>query len=651
MSNVPIKVKSDKESLRDARFRKLKQPISMISKVLLGLVPIMGIIFALHVPERMGLLIYKEQYLGALLTCLLAATFLMLPATDKASKTTLPWYDIVLTILSFVAGGYISVFYPKVLPMLGYLRPTEIILGSIMIVLVLESMRRIIGLAIVITAVVFVLYGHFAYLLPGIFHANGLGWGRLITNLYISPIGILGTPLSTVGTVVFAFIFFGYFLFAVGGGQFLTNVAMSLTGRYRGGAAKVSVVGSGLVGTITGSTSSNIVLTGVVTIPMMKQSGYQPHVAGAVEAVASSGGVLMPPVMGAVAFIMAEFLAVPYAKIALAALLPAILYYTAVFIQVDLKAVKGGLKGIPPKELPSLIKELKKGWLFIIPLSVLIYCLFILYLSAETSALYATGAIILVSLFRKSTWIPLRRFASIIVMGGRGLMEVCSVCAGAGLIIGSVALTGLGVNLSRMLIAVAGGNVFILLLLAAVGAIILGMGMPLTATYIMLVILIAPSLIQMGIEPIAAHLFMIYFGAMSFVTPPVCIGAYVASSIAGSDPMKTGFAAVRLAIMAYIVPFIFAFSPSLLLMGPVDRIVLSFVCAAIGTILVAIGIEGYLFRKLNILKRIIFIAVAVSLFVPFPISNFVGLALAVPLLIWEWLARRALMASKATQAP
>ncbi|MBA7710838.1 hypothetical protein ES703_119786 [subsurface metagenome] len=502
----------------------------------------------------------------------------------------------------------------------------------------------------VIIGAIFILYASYAYLLPGILHCRQIPWGRVLTFLYLSPDALLGIPLTVAGLIVLAFVFFGRCLFAIGGGQFLSDTALALLGKYRGGPAKAAIAASALFGTLSGSASANVATTGIITIPLMKRVGYKAQFAAAVEAVASTGGLIMPPVMAATAFIIAEFLEIPYAKVAIAAFIPAVLYYIAIFIQVHGEAVKEGLKGLPPQELPSFGKVMRHGWLFIFPVIVLIYCLFVLYLRPQTSGIYAVGATLLIALFRKETRTALRGMLTILEDTGRALLDVGIICGLAGYVVGVVSLTGLGLSLSQALVDISGGNVFILLVLAAIGSIILGMGMPITATYIMLAILIAPALVQLGIQPLAAHLFILYFGAMSFVTPPICIAAYVASSIAGSEPMRTGFLGMRLGIVAYVVPFVFCYNPALLLRGTVEDIILMIAAVTFGIISIAIAFEGQLFDKLNVPKRIGFGLCGFLLIVPNLITNGVGLLLGILLLLWEYQRRRSLKAVKEPSA-
>lgn len=610
--------------------------ISILTKISLSMIPVLGTFYVTRVPEYLGLAIYKEQYLSVILTLLLISTFLAIPVTKTASRAKYLWFDLSLIILSLIVGGYVALFYPQIIPTLGYIVTSRTILSAIMIILLLEAARRLVGWPIVIIGVVFVLYPAYAYLLPGVLNARMIPWHRVLTYLYLSPGALFGIPAAVAGTIVFGFIFFGRLLFSTGGGKFLSDVALALMGRYRGGPAKVAILASSLFGTLSGSASANVAMTGIVTIPLMKKTGYKPHVAAAIEAVASTGGLIMPPIMAATAFIMAEFLEIPYPKIAISAFIPAALYYVAVFSQVHLEAVKEGLEGLPPEDLPSLKKVIREGWIYLIPAAVLLYCLFGLYLRPATSALYAVGATALVSLFRRETRaIIISQAWTILADTGRGLLEVGIICSIAGLVIGAISLTGLGLSLSDALVTLSGGNVMVLLVLAAIGAVILGMGMPVTATYIMLVVLIAPALIQLGIEPLAAHLFIMYFGVMSFLTPPVAIAAYVAASIAGSEPMRTGFTGVRLGIIAYVVPFVFALSPSLILLGPIESVLFTVTTALLGTVFLSIAFVGYLFDNLGILKRIWFAIGALGLIAPKLIGCIIGLVMIMALFFWE----------------
>lgn len=570
----------------------------------------------------------------------MALVFTLVPFSKGKKMDHVPWYDILLSFVGLIAGVYLAVNYNKIIFELGLLVPERVILGSISIIIILEASRRVLGWPFLSIVLVFIFYALFSYIFPGGLYGKGVSWSRLATYLYLDPQGILGIALEVSATIVFAFVFFGQALFRTGGGEVFTDAAMALMGRYRGGPAKVAILASSLFGTMSGSAVANVVTTGSVTIPMMKKTGYPSHFAAAVEATASSGGQIMPPIMGAAAFLMATFLGIPYVKVAISAIVPALLYYLAVFIQVDLEAAKNGLKGIHPQLLPRLKDVFYKGWSFVIPLLILIYLLFVKMLDADKSGLYSTAAIFIIGFFLIKDKINLRKAFSILKETGQGMLEIGVICAAAGIIIGIVSLTGLGFTFSQTLVNISGGSTIILLILAAIGAIILGMGMTVTAAYIFMVILIAPALVQLGMEQLNAHLFVFYFAVMSFLTPPICLAVYAAASIAGADMMKTALQAIKLGIAAYIVPFIFAYHPALLLKGTLSEVILAAVTSIIGITFIAISVEGYLFTQLNWLKRIIICIGGIFTLIPGWKTDLLGLVIALPVIFQEWSKNR-----------
>jgi TRAP transporter 4TM/12TM fusion protein len=519
------------------------------------------------------------------------------------------------------------------------------------VLLILEATRRLIGWPFLIIVIVFIFYALFASIFPGGLYGKAIPWPRLANYLYLDPQGILGIAVEVTATVVFAFVIFGQALYRTGGGQFFIDAALSLMGRFRGGPAKVSVLSSSLFGTVSGSAVANVMVDGWFTIPLMKANGFKDHTASAVEAVASTGGQIMPPVMGAAAFLMATFLGIPYSKVAISAALPAILYYVAVYIQVDLIAVRDGLRGLPPESLPSLKKVMRKGWPFFISILFLIYTLFIVGFDGDKAGLYSAASVLVVSFFLKETRPDIRKFIAILRHAGEGMLEIGVIAAAAGLIIGIVSITGLGFTFSSALVSVSGGSTFVLLSLAAAGAIILGMGMTVVAAYLLMVILIAPALTTLGMAPLNAHLFVFYFAVMSFITPPVCLAVYAAASIGKADMLKTGYAAIRLAIAAYIVPFIFAYHPALLLQGSFFEVLEAVVTALIGIGLIAVALEGYLFRPLNLLKRILISGGGLLSLIPGWKTDLLGLAIALPFIIWEWRVNRLMRKSAEPFSP
>jgi TRAP transporter 4TM/12TM fusion protein len=628
------------EASPEPRFRRHKGVLGSIEKALLICIPLAGVVGILDVFLYFGISVYIQQYLAVLLGLVLALVPLLVPAAKSSPRERLPWYDAAISLGGLVIGLYMVIFYPSIAVSMGILTPDRIILGALAIVLVLESCRRLLGWPLVIIVAFFIFYAHFTNIFPGALYGRGVPLPRLATYLYVDENALFSIAMRVTGTIVLAFIFFGRAIFATGGGQFLTNLAMSIMGGFRGGPAKVSVIASSSFGMMSGSAVANVATTGVVTIPLMKKSGYPSYYAGAVEATASSGGQIMPPVMGAAAFLMAQFLGMPYAKVVVAAIVPAVLYYVGVFVQVDLEAVKSNLKGLPRNLLPSLKKTLLDGWLFFIPLIVLVYSLFVLFLDPDSAGLYSVASVLVVTAVRKASRINLRKLLAILEDTGEGLLEITVIAAAAGLILGVVSLTGLGFAFSLALIQMSGGNLFILLLLAAAGAIVLGMGMTVTAAYILVVILIAPALVQLGIIPIVAHMFVFYFAILSFLTPPICLAAYTGASIAGSKPMQTAWQSMRLGVAAYIVPFIFAYSPALLLIGSPAEIIRAIISGLMGMVLIAIGLEGYLFRHLGWFQRILSFGGGIGLMAPFWLSKGIGVALLLALLLQQWTANR-----------
>ena len=636
------------EGLEAVRYRTLHGPARWLEVSLLCLIPVTGGLFVLEVPYFLGITIFREQFLGLFLALLLGGTFLVRPAAERASTTSVPWYDWLMALGGLVVGLFITINYPNMAYSMAVITPAKFILGGLAIVLVLEACRRLVGKMLAILVLAFVLYGRFGDLFPGVFQSRGASWERLAAYLYLDTNGMLGLPMVVAATVVLAFVLFGNVLFQSGGATVLTDFAMAAMGRFRGGPAKIAVVASSLFGSISGTAVSNVVMTGSVTIPLMKRTGYPAHVAAAIEAVASTGGQIMPPVMGVAAFIMAEFLAIPYSEVALAALIPALLYYVAVFFQVDLEAAKMGLKGLLADEIPRLRSVLVRGWLFLVPLVVLIYLLFGLYWPAGRAAMAGVFVGLAFACLQRTSRMTLRGFFTLLEVTGRSLLEIGVITAGAGFIIGTLQLSGMGFRFSYGLVTLAGGSVFIMLVFVAIACIILGMGMPTAAVYILLAVLAVPGLVELGIDPLAAHLFVFYFGILSMVTPPVCLATYAAASIARSDFMKTAVTGMRLAVVAYVVPFVFVYAPALILKGTVLEVVQAVATAIIAAGLLGIALSGYMFRPLKMVQRGLLAASALALLVPAGgdgllfhwITDLAGLVVGLLVLGPQWLKSR-----------
>jgi TRAP transporter 4TM/12TM fusion protein len=643
----------------NVRSRELSGLAGWATHALLIAIPLSGMFFLLDVPQRFDWQVFHEQYIGLFLALSLGAIFLLIPGSRRHVQR-IPWYDALAAALGLIVGLYVFVKFPEISNSLGDIYTERVILGAITVILLAEACRRLVGWPLVIIASVFIFYAFFAYLFPGDFYGRGWSIGRLATYLYLDANGIIGQPLQIGASIVLVFVLFGEALYAIGGAAFLSDFALAVMGRFRGGQAKIAIVSSSLFGNISGSAVANVVVDGAFTIPMMKKAGYPAPVAAAIEAVASTGGQIMPPVMGAAAFLIAEYLAIPYAQVALAALVPALLYYIVLFIQVDLLAARNGIYGMPPAELPRFFPVLRRSAGFIVPLTVLIIWMFFLNRRPEEAGLLAVASALVVGFLTPGVKLGPRELLNILINTGRGMLEIAAITGLAGVVIGVLQLTGLGFTLTLTLLNVGQNSAILLLVLTAIVSIILGMGMPTTAVYVLLAVLVAPGLSKLGILPIAAHLFIFYFGMLSMVTPPVCLASYAAASIGKTDPVRTGWEAMRLCAIAYVVPFLFVFSPALLLIGSWHAVAISIATAIVGAVLLGIGLVGYLFRPIGVLKRFLFLVAAAGLLIPVVETgtytsltwaiNAGGLLLAVIMVAIEWLARSRRQESKIAAA-
>lgn len=603
--------------------------------------------WAFSFQRQLGLDLYPQQYFAAILFFVLPLAYLGLPARKGAERLTVPIYDIFLALLGAVICAYIAILYPALVLKIFARTPDIWIPGLILIILLLEALRRATGWALVIIIACFILYALFGDMLPGRLQGRAQSWQLLAGYMAVDSNGILGLPISVASTVVMAFILFGVLLGLSGGSRFFTEAATLGMGRFRGGSMKIAVLASGLFGSISGSAVANVVGTGVVTIPMIKRAGYQPHRAAAIEAVASTGGQLMPPVMGASAFLMAEFLAMPYSNIVLAALVPALLYYLALFMQADLEAARLGIKAIPKKDMPEPRKVLM-GVHFSLAFAVLIYLLFWKGYQAERAALWAAGVLVISAWLFGYQGVRLRlsQLYGAFANAGHAVVEILLISAASGVVIGVLNVTGLSFNLTYLLVQIGGGNVFALLGLSAIVCIILGMGLPTLGVYVLLAALVAPALIEVGINPIAAHLFVLYFGMMSMITPPIALAAFAAATIAKAPAMATGWAAVRFGWLAYLIPLLFVFSPSLLLIGAADDIAIAVITAVFGVWFVSVAMAGFLVRALGLAMRLAFAAAGLLSLIPasaFPAASqtdTLGVLLGVGLASYEFFRAR-----------
>ena len=591
--------------------------IMQIAKIMGGALVCLALAEALDLYRTVGLVLIKEQLLAVILGLALATVLVAKPFIRNSPRQQVPWYDVLAAVLCFGACLYVAVFYLEIVDTL-FERPTaSVVSGTIIVAGVAECLRRTAGPLLFGFVLFFLAFGLMGHLIPGHFQGRDVDLDRLMIYVGLDSNGIIGLPIGVVASIVIAFIFFGSLLNASGGSGFFAEISTALMGRYRGGSAKIAVVASSLFGSISGSAVSNVVSTGVITIPMMKKGGYPSEKAGAIEAVASTGGQLMPPMMGAAAFLMAEFLSVPFTDVILAALIPAVLYYVSLFIQADLYA---GRESIKPAENVSLraLEVLSKGWPYIIPFFVIIFGLFQLNLRPQTAAMYAVGVTIPIALIwgYRGVRMPWQKILSALGTTGVAVTNLLMVSGMAGVVIGVLNITGLGFALTQAIIQLSGGNLAIILLMAGAISIILGMGMPTVGVYLLLATLVIPSMVEAGVPPIAAHMFAFYFGILSMITPPVAAAAFAAATVAKSDFLRTGFAAVAFGWPAYVVPFIFALSPEMLWQGTPFEIARIFLLSVAGVFLISAGWIGFWAGRMGAPWRIAFAVAGVACLLP-----------------------------------
>ncbi|WP_243354903.1 TRAP transporter permease [Bacillus litorisediminis] len=569
----------------------------------------------------------------------LALIFLLFPARRKGNKRKVAWYDYLLALIAITVSAYWPLFYESLVQKVGPIDTAQMIFGGLAILLVLEATRRVVGLPITIIASLFLIYAIFGPSMPGMLAHPGLDLNQLIKTMFFTTEGILGTPLQVSSTYIFLFLLFGSFLVQTGVGNYFNDLAITIAGRRIGGPAKVAIFSSALQGTISGSSVANVVTTGSYTIPLMKRMGYRKEFAGAVEAAASTGGQIMPPIMGAAAFLMIEFAGVGYWEIAKAAAIPALLYFSGIWIMTHFEAKRTGLLGLSKEEIPNKKEVVKKLYL-LLPILAIIWFLYV-GVSIERTALYGIGITILVSLFRKDTRITPAKFIAALTDGARTALGVAAATACAGIIVGVVTKTGLGLKLGNGLVSFAATladnpNVilFLTLLFTMITSIILGMGAPTTANYIITSTIALPAILalnsqlEVAIPVLAAHLFVFYFGIVADITPPVALAAFAASGISGGEPIKTGVNASKLAIAAFIIPYMFIYEPQLLMIDATILQILWIIFTAItGMIAIGAGLIGFWYMKLNWIVRIISVLTGLLLIYPEKYSDFAGLGM------------------------
>lgn len=582
----------------------------------------------------------------------LVLIFLLFPAKKDGNKRKVAWFDYVLAGLSLVVCLYWPVFYDDIVQQLGAISIMQMFVGGIAILLVLEASRRAVGLPITIIAALALLYSLFGAYMPGMFAHRGLSLNQLINTMFFTTEGILGTPLKVSSTYIFLFLLFGAFLVKTGVGAYFNDLAIAIAGKRTGGPAKVAIFSSALNGTISGSSVANTVTTGSYTIPLMKRLGYRKEFAGAVEAASSTGGQIMPPIMGAAAFLMIEFAGVPYWDIAKAAIIPAFLYFSGIWIMTHLEAKKTGLTGLPEDEIPSKLAVLKKVHL-LIPIFVIVILLSMGY-SIERTALLSIVSAIIVSLPLKETRITPRKLVEALTSGARTALGVAAATACAGIIVGVVTKTGLGLKLGNGLVDIAAAltsNINIQLLLTLfftmIASIILGMGSPTTANYIITSTVALPAILalndqlEIAIPVLAAHMFVFYFGIVADITPPVALAAFAASGISGGEPIKTGFNASKLAIAAFIIPYMFVLNPEMLMIGTtIGGVIWILITAFTGMIAIGAGLIGYWYKGLNAVERVVSVVTGLLLMYPEGYSDIIGLVVFVLLIVYQFLIKR-----------
>ena len=596
-----------------------------------------------------GLLLAQKQ--GAVhLAFTLCLVFLLYPATSKQSKTSgIPFYDFILGAVGVASAMYLVVFFNELTTRAGLPTQTDLIMGFLLIVTLLEATRRISNPVLPCLAIVALLYCYLGRSLPDMIAHRGFSVPRIVNHMYLGTEGIFGTPLEVSSTFVFMFILFGSVLEKTGLGKFIIDLSMALAGWSTGGQAKVAVVSSGLMGTVSGSSVANVCTTGMFTIPLMKSVGYEPHFAGAVEAVASTGGQIMPPVMGAGAFIMAQFLGVPYIEVALAAVVPALLYYFAVMVQVHFEATRLGLKGIPWSQLPPLWPLLKSKGFLLIPLIAIIY-----FLLAGFTPLRAAFNGILVSFalswLNKETRLTPTRIMEAFESGARGAIGVACACATVGMVVGMGTLTGLALRIANAIVTLAGGSKILTLFYTMLASIVLGTGLPTTANFIVTSTMAAPALFKLGVPAKAAYMFVFYFGIAADLTPPVALAAYAGSGIAGSDPMKTGVTAFKLALAGFLVPYVYVYNPMLLFIDVVpSQMIQAIFTALLGVFLLAMATIGFYKAHLPWYLRITAFAGALGLLIPGTLSDLAGLGVLVMIFLIQTAKAKSIAKKKAAE--
>jgi TRAP transporter 4TM/12TM fusion protein len=614
---------------------------------LAALLTLGSLAYSVGLVRAAGLVPFPEQFLAAIYGVCLALLFISFPAARGTPRGEIPWYDWLFAAAGLAAGLYVAATFPRLTAQAGTVTFELLFLAAVLAFLTLEGTRRTSGYSLIIITFVLVVWVLIGHLIPGQLQTHKVEARTLAIYLSFDNNGLLGLVLEIACTIVVAFVLMGQLLARSGGSGFFNDFALGLMGRYRGGAAKISVVASSLFGSISGIAAASALAVGVVTIPLMKRSGIPARLAAAIEACAANGAQLMPPVMGAVAFVMADFLQVPYREVALAALLPSLLYYAALFIQCDLETARYGIGRVDRSEIPAMGPVLRTGWIFLAPFAAIVGAMFWLNWEPEPAAALASAIIIALGLAigYRGARMRVADIWSAIIDTGIGVCEIIVISAIGGYVLGLFQIGGLSFALTAYLVNLGAENLLLLLVICAITNIVLGLGLPTLAVYVMLAILVAPALVKVGVPAMAAHLFILYFGIMSLITPPIATAAFVAATIAKTDPMAAGWTAMRFGWASYIVPFLFVYSPALIMRGSALDIGLVMILSIAGIWFVCAAFTGYAMRVMDLPMRVAFGAAGLLLLMPWQASmingwlNVLGGALGAALVAYEFRRR------------
>lgn len=624
---------------KESKTRKFGSPVlKKAYRVFAIIVTLYHLIFAsgLYMPETLK---HRSIHVGMILIL----AFALYPATKKASRKVIAWYDYALMALSAAVPIYMCMDYFNIINRAGKPNNMDVIIGTILTLIVLEATRRVCGMALPIIAIIFMIYslmgskqGLIPIDIPGIFLHRGYTWQKLMSHFFSNTEGIYGSSVNVASTYIFLFIAFGEVMNKCGMGQFFNDFANAIAGGTKGGPAKVAVVASGLLGMINGAAVAVVVTTGSFTIPLMKKSGYDDEFAGAVVATGSVGGQLMPPVMGAAAFIMADTLGMKYNELLVSAIIPAVIYYMGILFQIQMRAEKMGMKGTPKDQLPKMSNVMKEYGHLALPIIFLVYMLFFSGKTVIMAAFYTIVFTIIVAQCRKNTRMSVQDILDAMVASAKSTVSVAIACACVGIIVGSCSITGFALNMANTIISIGGKSLMFTLVFTMVTCMILGMGLPSIPSYIITSTIAAPALVQLGIPALVAHMFCFYFAMFANLTPPVALAAFAAAGIAGGSPMKTGWASVKLALAGFILPYMFVYNTDLLLLDtPIAKAVQVALTAAVGVFLISVAVEGFLFNKVNIVLRIVSLVGAYLLIDSGLMTDLIGIAIFAVVIIFQ----------------